>query len=81
LAEVEGAPMTQLQHLMQQLIAVCIFAIIGVLVLAVSIWVMTKIVPFSMRKEIEEDQNVSLGIIVGSIIVGIAIIIAAAIVG
>jgi uncharacterized membrane protein YjfL (UPF0719 family) len=40
---------------------------------------MVRIVPFSVRKEIEEDQNTSLGIIMGSIIIGISIIIAAAV--
>lgn len=66
-------------HLLRALLAVCIFAFVGVTVLAVSIWVMTKMVPFSMRKEIEEDQNVALAIIVGAIILGISIIIAASV--
>jgi len=34
-----------------------------------------------MRKEMEEDQNVALGIVLGSLILGISIIIAAAIHG
>ena len=33
----------------------------------------------SIRKEIEEDQNTSLGIILGSLIIGISIIISSAI--
>jgi hypothetical protein len=37
--------------------------------------------PFSVHKEIEEDQNVALGIIIGAIIIGIALIISAAIQG
>jgi uncharacterized membrane protein YjfL (UPF0719 family) len=65
--------------LLHGLIAVCLFSIVGVTVMAVAVWVMVRIVPFSVRKEIEEDQNTSLGIIMGSIIIGIAIIIAAAI--
>jgi len=35
--------------------------------------------PFSVKKEIEDDQNISLGIIIGSIIIGISVIIAATI--
>ncbi|MEO1365965.1 MAG: DUF350 domain-containing protein [Acidobacteriota bacterium] len=42
-------------------------------------WVATKVTPFSVRKEIEEDQNVALGIILGAVILGISIIVAAAI--
>ena len=37
--------------------------------------------PFSIRKEIEEDQNVALGIVIGSVIIGLALIIAHAIGG
>ena len=33
------------------------------------------------RKEIEEDQNTSLAVLIGSVIIGIAIIIAAAVHG
>lgn len=58
-----------------------IFTLIGILVFAVAFWVMTKIVPFSIRKEIEEDQNTSLGIVIGSVIIGLALIISSAIKG
>ncbi|MFP6686390.1 MAG: DUF350 domain-containing protein [Polyangiaceae bacterium] len=42
---------------------------------------MTKLSPFSIRKEIEEDQNTALGIVIGSVIIGLALVIAAAISG
>ena len=35
----------------------------------------------SIRKEIEDDQNTSLAIIIGSVIIGIALIVAAAVHG
>jgi uncharacterized membrane protein YjfL (UPF0719 family) len=54
---------------------------IGVLVFAIAFVVMVQVAPFSVRKEIEEDQNTSLGIVMGSVIIGLAIIIAAAISG
>jgi uncharacterized membrane protein YjfL (UPF0719 family) len=37
--------------------------------------------PFSVKKEIEDDQNNALAIIIGALIIGISIIIAAAING
>jgi uncharacterized membrane protein YjfL (UPF0719 family) len=52
-----------------------LFTIIGLFFFAISFIVITKMVPFSMRKEIEEDQNVALGVILGSVIIGIAIIV------
>ena len=63
------------------IISAVVYTAIGVLVFAIAFWIMTKVIPFSVRKEIEEDQNTALGIIMGSVIVGLAIIIAAAIGG
>ena len=37
--------------------------------------------PFSIMKEIEHDQNVALGVVMGAILLGLAIIVAAAIHG
>ena len=65
----------------QHAIAAIIFAVIGLVVLAVSIVLMSKLMPLPSWKEIEEDQNTALGIMVGSIVIGISIIIAAAIHG
>ena len=46
------------------------------------VWLfLAKVLPFSMRKEIEVDQNIALGIVLGSLILGISLIIAAAIHG
>lgn len=61
------------------LIATLVYTGIGVLVFLVAFWLMGKVTPFSLRKEIEEDQNTALGIVMGSVILGLAIIIAAAI--
>ena len=57
-----------------------VFTVVGLLLFVFSLWVIEKLTPFSVRKEIEEDQNVALGIIVGSLILGIAIILAASLV-
>lgn len=58
-----------------------IFSVIGLIVLALSIVLMSKLMPLPFWKEIEEDQNTALGVMVGSIVIGISIIIAAAIHG
>jgi len=65
----------------QNAIVAIIFAVIGLVVLAVSIVLMSKLMPLPFWKEIEEDQNTALGVMVGSIVIGISIIIAAAIHG
>jgi uncharacterized membrane protein YjfL (UPF0719 family) len=66
-------------HLIQGIIQSLIFTAIGVVVFAVTFFLIVKALPFSVRKEIEEDQNTSLGILLGSVFIGLAIIIAAAI--
>jgi uncharacterized membrane protein YjfL (UPF0719 family) len=58
-----------------------IFVGIGLVVFALAFFIITKITPFSIRKEIEEDQNTALGIVIGAVILGLAHIVAAAIQG
>ena len=63
------------------LILSTIFTVVGVVLFALSLLVIVKVSPFSIRKEIEEDQNTALGIILGAVIIGIALIISAAVQG
>jgi hypothetical protein len=67
--------------LVQHLIAVVVFAAIGIVVFALGILLFVKLCPFSVRKEIEEDQNTALAIIMGAVLLGLSLIIAAAIHG
>ena len=71
----------KLDNLGEALVSSAAFAGVGLAVFVIAFWVMAKLTPFSLRKEIEEDQNTSLGIILGSVIIGISMIIAAAIHG
>lgn len=56
-----------------------VYSIVGLVFFGLGYLLFDKITPFSVRKEIEEDQNASLAIIIGSVIIGLAIIISAAI--
>lgn len=56
-----------------------IFVLLGLIVFAIAFGIVVLIAPFSVKKEIEVDQNTSLAIIIGSVIIGVAIIISAAI--
>ena len=58
-----------------------VFSAIAMVMFAIAMWIVSKVLPFSIRKEIEEDQNASLGIVLGSIIIGLSIILASAIHG
>jgi putative membrane protein len=57
------------------------YTIFGLVVFGFAFWIIVQISPFSMRKEIEEDQNISLAILIGSVMLGLAIIIASTIHG
>lgn len=63
------------------LISTLVYTLLGLLVFGCSLWMVSLIAPFSIRKEIEEDQNTALGIMIGAMFVGIALIISAAISG
>ena len=60
------------------MLSTIVYSVIGLAVFSLAFLLMVKISPFSIRKEIEKDQNVALAIIVGSVFVSLAIIIQAA---
>lgn len=71
----------KLDSMGDNLVVTATFASIGLAVFVLAFWLITKITPFSVRKEIEEDQNVALAIIIAGVIIGVAMIISAAISG
>ena len=71
----------KLEELLPVLATTVIFVAIGLIVFAVAFFIVVLVAPFSVKKEIEEDQNTSLAIIIGALIIGVAIIISAAIQG
>ncbi len=72
--------MTTETHIIQFVLTL-VYSAVGLAVFAAAFFIFEKITPFSIRKEIEDDQNTALAIIFGAVLIGLAIIIAAAIVG
>jgi putative membrane protein len=70
-----------MESLLPIVVTTVVFVVLGLIVFALAFLVIAKATPFSVRKEIEEDQNVALAIVIGSVILGSAIIIAAAVHG
>jgi uncharacterized membrane protein YjfL (UPF0719 family) len=58
-----------------------VYTFFGVIVFGLAYWAMVKVAPFSIRKEIEDDQNNAVAILMAAVILGLAIIIAAALHG
>ena len=70
-----------LEGILPTLVTTLVFVILGLIVFTVAFLVISLATPFSVRKEIEEDHNVALAIVIGAVILGTALIIAAAIHG
>ena len=68
-------------HLVVQIVSTVIFTLIGLAFFMLSDWLVERVMPRWIRKSIEEDKNVALAIVISSVILGIALIVSAAIRG
>jgi putative membrane protein len=67
--------------LLGALISSIIFSVLGVVIFWLSFVAIDRLTPYDLWKEISQDRNVALAIIVGAMSLGICTIIAAAIHG
>jgi putative membrane protein len=56
-----------------------IYAVLGILIFVITFAVIDKLTPYHLWKEIVEDHNTALAILIGAMSIGMCIIIAAAI--
>jgi uncharacterized membrane protein YjfL (UPF0719 family) len=68
-----------LEGLLPIVVTTLVFVLLGLIVFALVFVIIAKASPFSVRKEIEDDQNIALAIVIGSVILGSALIIASAV--
>ena len=68
-----------MDDLMQHLVAALVYALLGIVVFVVAFVTLDKLTPGSLWREIIEEHNTALAVMVGAISIGISIIIAAAI--
>jgi putative membrane protein len=71
-------PMSQLPEM---IVSTLVFVGIGLVFFALAFLIIVKMTPFSVRKELEDDHNTAIAIVIGSVIIGIALIVSAAIHG
>ena len=64
-----------------QILATLIYSAIGVIIFVFAYKLAEKLLPFDLDKELAEDQNTAVGILMGSVMLGLALIIASAIHG
>ena len=67
-------------HHLEQLVTASIFGVVGILIFMGALWLVHRACPFSISKEIAEDQNVALAIVMAAGILGLAAILCVAMV-
>ncbi|MCM2371482.1 DUF350 domain-containing protein [Aporhodopirellula aestuarii] len=72
---------TGIDVLLEHLIAAFVFSVVGIVVFVVCLILAEKLTPFSIIHEIGEEHNMAVSIVVAAIVLGISVIIAAAILG
>jgi putative membrane protein len=70
-----------MESLLPVVVTTVVFVVIGLIIFSLAFFIIAKATPFSVRKEIEEDHNVALAIVIAAVILGSALIIAAAVHG
>ena len=68
-----------LSQLLSNVVGAVIFALLGILLFILGFIVFDRMTPGSLWKELLEDQNTALGVLMGCVAIAIAIIIAAAV--
>ena len=63
----------------QNLINAVVFAALGILVFGLSFIIVDRLTPYHLWKEVVQEQNLAVAVLVGAMSIGIAIIIAAAV--
>ena len=62
-----------------EIISTIFYTLLGVFLMGFCWWLINRMTPFSVVKEIEEDQNIALAILIGAVFIALALIIGAVI--
>jgi uncharacterized membrane protein YjfL (UPF0719 family) len=65
--------------MLSNVVAAIVFAAIGILIFAIAFVVIDRLTPFTLWKEIIEEHNTALALLIGFVALSLSIIIAAAI--
>ncbi len=62
----------------EYLVLSLIYSAVGIAIFMLAYKVIEMVMPFDLNKELAEDQNTAVGVLVGSVMLGLALIIASA---
>jgi uncharacterized membrane protein YjfL (UPF0719 family) len=66
-------------NIVQNIEAALVFAFIGIAVFVLSFVIIDRLTPYDLWREIVQEKNMALAVLVGALSIGICIIIAAAV--
>jgi putative membrane protein len=64
---------------MNNLVNAIVYSLLGIVIFVLAFVIIDKMTPFHLWKEIVEDKNVALAVLLGAMSIGMCIIIAAAV--
>ena len=73
-------PATQVAPLGRLLLDFALFGLSGIVLLIVGYYLWEMITPYNLRREIHENKNMAVALVAGAFVIGMGIVIAAAIV-
>lgn len=62
-----------------EVVSTIFYSALGLLLFVISWIVIEALTPFSLRKEIEEDQNLALAVLIGAVFIALALLISSVI--
>ena len=80
-ADALASPTWHAQTIGQALLYMLIFAALGIVIAIVGYKLFDKFTPGDLHKEIVEKQNVAAAVVAAAVVIGVSIIIAAAMIG
>jgi putative membrane protein len=69
------------EHLAVQVVSTIVFSLIGVVFFGAGVWIFLRVAKIPFHKEIGDNHNVALAVLLGSLMLAIAIIIASVVHG
>jgi uncharacterized membrane protein YjfL (UPF0719 family) len=70
-----------MDQLGNDILAVVIYSLLGIVILGGALWVLDRLTPGTLWKELIEEHNTALAILMGAVVIAFGIVISAAIVG
>jgi uncharacterized membrane protein YjfL (UPF0719 family) len=69
-----------MNDLVPNLLAALVYSLLGIVILVLALVAIDRLTPGTMWKEIVEEHNTALAVLMGALAIGISIVIAAAII-